>query len=189
LFLRIVEPASASSRRAEARRRCPPGCSTSPLRPGICRRAFGIHFPLYLRATVGSATLWPSGLQQYLCRCRSLRRLAAAKSSGDGVQPQEPAAGDRLNTKFQLLESFRLGAQRGQEGAVHFCAEPGAALLRCCSSSNPDGISNDMANCSLFCQPVTTSPWPFILACCPATTDLGPGPKLQVGVGRLAAPR
>jgi hypothetical protein len=130
LFLRIVEPASASSRRAEARRRCPPGCSTSPLRPGICPRAFGIHFPLYLRATISSATLWPSGLQQYLCRCRSLRRPVAAKSSGDGGQLQEPAAGDRLNTKFQLLESFRLGTQCGEEGAVHFCAEPAAAVLR-----------------------------------------------------------
>lgn len=132
LFLRIVEPASASSRRAEARRRCPPGCSTSPLRPGICPRAFGIHFPLYLRATISSATLWPSGLQQYLCR--SLRRLAAAKSSGDGGQPQEPAAGDRLNTKFQLLESFRLGRNAGKKVPFIFAlslAQP------CCGAAPP----------------------------------------------------
>ena len=48
LPLRIARPTSASSRREEAKTPCRPLCSPFPLRHGICRRAFGIHFPLKL---------------------------------------------------------------------------------------------------------------------------------------------
>ena len=41
---------------------------------------------------------------------------------------------------------------------------PGSAILRCCSASTPAGVTSAIAACSLFFQPVTTSPSPFIIA-------------------------
>src|SRR5919202_330418 len=42
--------------------------------------------------------------------------------------------------------------------------EPGSAFLRCCSASTPAGVTEATAVCSLFFQPLTTSPSPLIMA-------------------------
>src|SRR5215204_2679415 len=41
---------------------------------------------------------------------------------------------------------------------------PGAAILRWRSASIPAGVILAIADCSLFCQPLTTSPSPLIMA-------------------------
>jgi hypothetical protein len=43
---------------------------------------------------------------------------------------------------------------------AHLFAEPGAAIFRCCSASRPAGVMLAIADCSLFCQLLTTSPEP-----------------------------
>ncbi len=45
-----------------------------------------------------------------------------------------------------------------------FVPEPGAAIPRCCSASMPAGVTLAIADCSLFFQPLTTSPSPRIMA-------------------------
>ncbi len=42
--------------------------------------------------------------------------------------------------------------------------DPGSAILRCCSASTPAGVTLAIADCSLFFQPLTTSPSPFCIA-------------------------
>src|SRR5688572_29762716 len=42
--------------------------------------------------------------------------------------------------------------------------EPGSVMPRCISARTADGVTNAIAERSLFIQPVTTSPSPFIMA-------------------------
>ena len=43
-------------------------------------------------------------------------------------------------------------------------ADPGSAIFRCCSARTPAGVTLAIADCSLFFQPLTTSPSPRIMA-------------------------
>jgi len=54
-----------------------------------------------------------------------------------------------------------------------FVPVSGAAILRCCSASTPAGVMFAMALRSLFCQPLTTSSSPRIIASKPVFCDVG----------------
>jgi hypothetical protein len=42
--------------------------------------------------------------------------------------------------------------------------DPGSAFFRCCSANTPDGVTDATVDITLFLNPLTTSPSPFIIA-------------------------
>ncbi len=55
-------------------------------------------------------------------------------------------------------------ADLAASGRDQLFADPGSAMFRCSSASTADGVTDAMAVCSLFFQPLTTSPSPRIIA-------------------------
>ena len=47
---------------------------------------------------------------------------------------------------------------------TYILPDPGSGFFRCISASMSEGVTDAMADCSLFFQPVTTSPSPRIMA-------------------------
>jgi hypothetical protein len=70
-------------------------------------------------------------------------------------------------------------------GIHHFFAEPGSAILRCWLARTPAGVTLAAADCTLFLNPLTTSPTPFVIASNPAAGIRQQGVNLSALHGRI----
>ena len=83
---------------------------------------------------------------------------------GPGTRERVQDGGARAGSRQSRPAVAQNKCSGSEPPAAYFREVPGAAMPRCISASTPAGVTLAMADCSLFFQPLTTSPSPRIMA-------------------------